>query len=107
MHTTKMQIYKVSRKSRHGCDQFSAFICFAPDEKTALSLNPLYPEIGHPFFQSPPPDYHLSKFYRWGSDNQDGDYWVADRDDLTVELIGSALPTENRVGVVLASYHAG
>ena len=103
-----MRIFKVTRAEddRIEYDEYSSFVCVAPDQETARRLHPR--------------DYHTWVESTAGWHWKDGETglvepskdnyhsWTSDIDSLVVELIGtSCRPGYHGAVVVLASFHAG
>lgn len=108
-----MNIYKVTRISDWGYDEYSSFVCFARNEEEAKNLNPSFVQIDHPHFDlyRDDPDYHLPFFINWEEKRPDDfisyrEDWVKSIDDLKVTKLGTS-ESEQVVGIILARYHAG
>ena len=95
-----MNIYRVTRTDDWGYDDYSDFVCVAPDEETARKIAP---EAIVKYNMSYDPVQFLDdpKAWVWG--------WVeADKiDTLKVELIGVANESYSSIQILCASYHAG
>lgn len=88
-----MNIYKVSRISDVGYDQYYSFICYAITEEDAKNINPAYVCIDDDKFLNDK-NYHLPFFINW-NENCDKrgyirDYWVENKNDLIVKKIGES-----------------
>ena len=81
-----MNVYHVRRTDLGGYDTFSDFVCIAADATAAACTNP--------WGYGPPVPDHTDRS------------WVSSLDDLTVTLLGPALPGST-ARVVCASFHAG
>ena len=76
-----MNLYKISQDKNNGWDTYdSAIVCAASEDEARL----INPEGGWTTYSS----------------------WCQSPDDVTVELIGTAVEDTNR-GIVLASFNAG
>ena len=76
-----VNLYKISQNTNNGLDTYdSAIVCAASEDEARL----INPEIGSTTYYC----------------------WCAAAEDVTVELIGTALEDANR-GIVLASFNAG
>lgn len=85
-----MNIYHVKRTDHWGYDEYSEFVCYAPDEESARSLHP----GGHQG--------------AW-ADGVHGTWVAEDEKDelLEVLLLGHAAAEDVQPGVIIASFHAG
>jgi len=78
-----MNLYKISQTENNGYDTFDSAIVCAASEGDAKTINPDGRE--------------------WGDE---WSFWCKSPDDVTVELLGTALDGATR-GVVLGSFNAG
>lgn len=95
-----MNIYRVTRMDDWGYDDFSDFVCVAPDEDTARRIMPQ--TINSHDMAYGTVEYTDDPYtWTWG--------WVeADKiDTLKVELIGVANESYSSIQILCASYHAG
>ena len=81
-----MNLYKVSRKGKASYDEFRSFVCVAPNEQVAARVTP------NPFYIRQPEIANISRTDKDGKFIDPHDGWVDSVNDLTVELIGTALP---------------
>lgn len=85
-----MNIYLVSQDENNNYDTYDSFVVIASSEEEARNLNPDERRF----------DRNEWKSYSFGG-------WASSPDKVTVELIGTALPSANETKVILASYNAG
>lgn len=96
-----MNIYRVTRTDKWGYDDYSDFVCVAPDAETARKINPYTINIYTMLYDDP--IEYLDNPDTWVHG------WVElDKiNTLKVELIGVANESYSSIQILCASYHAG